>query len=190
MTQLTFSHAVQQRGLMLGLALGLGLILFTPASFAATGALDAVNQQLRAGKLRQASLLADRHLAKNPRDPHMRFLKALIQQESGQMSQAIKTYTQLAVDFPELPEPHVNLATIYASQRQLDKERAALEAASQASRSLSNRHEKLGDVYAHLAMSAYGQSLRLDDADPAQAPKLAPIRQLIGAPGPAIAPRP
>ncbi|MEP6969527.1 MAG: hypothetical protein ABJA49_03745, partial [Betaproteobacteria bacterium] len=45
---------------------------------------DPVNQLLRDGQLSQAMTKADAYLAKNPRDPQMRFLTALIQQDGGQ----------------------------------------------------------------------------------------------------------
>ncbi len=51
-----------------------------------------VNQLLRDGQLSQAMARADQYLAKNPRDPQMRFLRGLIQQDGGQREAAIATY--------------------------------------------------------------------------------------------------
>ena len=144
-----------------------------------------VNQLLRSGQLPEAMLKADQYLAKNPRDPQMRFLKALIQQDSGKLADAIATYTRLTEDYPELPEPYNNVAVLYAGQGQFDKARAALEMATRASRTYAVAHENLGDVYARLASQAYSQALQLDGSNTALAPKLALIRQLIGSPTPA-----
>lgn len=144
-----------------------------------------VNQLLRSGQLPEAMLKADQYLAKNPRDPQMRFLKALIQQDSGKQADAIASYTRLIEDYPELPEPYNNVAVLYAGQGQFDKARAALEMATRASRTYAVAHENLGDVYARLASQAYSQALQLDGSNTALAPKLALIRQLIGSPTPA-----
>src|SRR4051794_1254301 len=69
-----------------------------------------VNQLLKQGKFPQALAKADQYLAANPRDPQMRFLKAVTQAESGNTADAIATYTQLTQDNAELPEPYNNLA--------------------------------------------------------------------------------
>jgi tetratricopeptide (TPR) repeat protein len=69
------------------------------------------------------------HLATKPRDPQMRFLKGLIEQDSGKPQDAIATYNQLIQDYPELPEPYNNVAVLYAAQGQYDRARQALEMA-------------------------------------------------------------
>ena len=75
-----------------------------------------VNQLLRDGQLSEAMAKAEQYLATNPRDPQMRFLKGLIQQDGGQREAAILTYESLIQDYPELPEPYNNVAVLYASQ--------------------------------------------------------------------------
>ncbi len=141
-----------------------------------------VNQLLRDGQFAEAMVKADQYLAKNPRDPQMRFLKGLIQQDSGKQAEAIATYTRLIEDYPELPEPYNNVAVLYAAQGQFEKARVSLEMATRASRSYAVAHENLGDVYARLASQAYSQALALDGSNRALPPKLALIRQLIGSP--------
>ncbi|HYE41120.1 MAG TPA: tetratricopeptide repeat protein, partial [Ramlibacter sp.] len=69
-----------------------------------------VNQLLRSGKHAEALTRADQYLAGKPKDPQMRFLKGVIQSESGRTGDAIQTFTKLTEDFPELPEPYNNLA--------------------------------------------------------------------------------
>lgn len=141
-----------------------------------------VNQLLRSGRLSEALAQADQYLSRNPRDPQMRFLKGLIQQDGGQRDAAIGTYNGLIEDYPELPEPYNNVAVLYASQGQFDKARIALEMATRNSRSYATAHENLGDVYARLASQSYSQALQLDAGNTALVPKLALIRQLIGSP--------
>ena len=138
-----------------------------------------VNQLIRTGKFADAQLKADRYLASNPRDPQMRFLKGVIQTESGKQNDAIGTFTALTQEFPELPEPYNNLAVLYANQKQYDKARAALDMAIRTNPSYATAHENMGDVYAKLASQAYSRALQLDAANPNVPPKLALIRDLF-----------
>lgn len=138
-----------------------------------------VNQLVRAGKLAEAMTKVDQHLATKPRDPQMRFLKGVIQRDSGKTQEAIATFTRLTEDYPELPEPYNNLAVLYAGQSQFDKARTALEMAIRTNPSYATAHENLGDVYAKLASQAYNKALQLDASNQAVAPKLALIRELF-----------
>jgi tetratricopeptide (TPR) repeat protein len=148
-----------------------------------------VTALLRAGKLPEALGKADQFLATQPRDPQMRFIKGVIQRDSGKTSDAIATFTKLTEDYPELPEPYNNLAVLYAGQSQFDKARAALEMAIRTNPSYATAHENLGDIYAKLASQAYNKALQLDNTtQPAVAPKLALIREIFSSPS--KAPRP
>ncbi|MGH6625050.1 MAG: tetratricopeptide repeat protein [Burkholderiaceae bacterium] len=138
-----------------------------------------VNQLLRSGKFSEALGKADQYLAAKPRDPQMRFLKGVIQTESGKPADAITTFTRLTEDNPELPEPYNNLAVLYAGQSQFDKARAALEMAIRTNPSYATAHENLGDVYAKLASQAYSKALQLDGSNTGVQPKLALIRELF-----------
>lgn len=139
-----------------------------------------VNQLLRNGKLTEAAIKADLYLAAKPRDPQMRFLKGVIQRDTGKTADAISTFTKLTEDYPELPEPYNNLAVLYAGQGQYDKARAALEMAIRTNPSYSTAHENLGDVYAKLASQAYNKALQLDNTSTAAVqPKLALIREVF-----------
>lgn len=138
-----------------------------------------VSQLLRANKFPEAMAKVDAYLSAKPGDPQMRFLKGVIQRNSGKQADAIVTFTKLTEDYPELPEPYNNLAVLYASQSQFDKARAALEMAIRTNPSYATAHENLGDVYARLASEAYNKALNLDGANPAVQPKLALIRELF-----------
>jgi len=142
-----------------------------------------VSQLVRNGKLSDALTKADQYLVAKPRDPQMRFLKGVIQRDSGKPTDAIATFTRLTEDYPELPEPYNNLAVLYAGQSQFDKARTALEMAIRTNPSYATAHENLGDVYAKLASQAYNKALQLDSTNPAVAPKLALIRELFAQPG-------
>ncbi len=150
---------------------------------------------VRSGKLPEALSKAEQYLATKPRDPQMRFLKGVIQRDSGKTTDAIATFTRLTEDFPELPEPYNNLAVLYAGQSQFDKARTALEMAIRTNPSYATAHENLGDVYAKLASQAYNKALQLDASNAGVPPKLALIRELFSPasaksqrPGPTPAP--
>ena len=157
----------------------LSLLAFFYAGLAWADDYAAGTQLMRSGKLNDAQTMADQYLANKPRDPQMRFLKGVIQRDSGKTADAITTFTKLTEDYPELPEPYNNLAVLYASQNQYDKARVALEMAIRTNPSYATAHENLGDVYAKLAGQAYNKALQLDGNNTAVTPKFALIRELF-----------
>ncbi len=139
-----------------------------------------VSRLLKAKQLPEALAKVDQFLASKPRDPQLRFLKGVIQNELGKTSDATSTFVRLTEDHPELPEPYNNLAVIYANAGQFDKSRTALEMAIRTNPSYSTAHENLGDIYAKLASQSYAKALQLDNSNAAVVqPKLALIRDLF-----------
>lgn len=139
-----------------------------------------VNRLLRAKQLPEALAKADQLLVAKPRDPQLRFIKGVVQNEMGRTNEATTTFTRLTEDYPELPEPYNNLAVIYATTGQFDKARTALETAIRTNPSYSTAHENLGDIYAKLASQSYAKALQLDNTSaPVIQPKLALIRDLF-----------
>lgn len=167
----------------LSMAAALACALAAPLAHAQTDPYTDVSRLLRAGQFNEAMLKADQYLAGKPRDPQMRFIKGVIQSESGKTSDAISTFTRLTEDFPELPEPYNNLAVLYAAQGQFDKARSVLEMAIRTHPSYATAHENLGDIYAKLASQAYSKALQLDAGNPAVTPKLSLIRTLFSQEG-------
>ena len=169
----------------------LALPALLATSFAHADDYSDVNQLLRLGKHAEALSRADQYLSGKPRDPQMRFLKGVIQSESGKPNDAAATFVKLTEEFPELPEPYNNLAVIYAGQGQYDKARIALEMAIRTNPSYATAQENLGDVYARMASQAYNKALQLDAGNAAVQPKLALIHELVAAtPGTAGAAKP
>ena len=166
---------------LLALTAAVSAALSAPLAMAQAEDYAEVNRLLRAGQMSEALSKADAFLAGKPRDPQMRFLKGVIQTESGKTSEAITTFTKLTEDYPELPEPYNNLAVLYAGQSQFDKARAALEMAIRTNPSYATAHENLGDVYAKLASQAYSKALQLDASNTGVQPKLSLIRNLFAA---------
>ena len=145
-----------------------------------------VAQLLRSKQFAPALTLADRYLADKPADPQMRFFKGVIQRNLGQQAEAIVTFTQLTEDYPELPEPHNNLAALYAETGQIDKARLALEMAVRTNPNYAIAQENLGDIYARLASQAYAKAGQLDRSNAAVPRKLALIGEIFkpALPGP------
>jgi len=169
---------VQLDGSWLRRWLAVAALLMLPCAYADEYA-DA-SELMRGGKLSEAMAKVDQFLATQPKDPQMRFLKGVIQRDTGKTQDAIATFTRLTEDYPELPEPYNNLAVLYAGQNQLDRARTALEMAIRTNPSYSTAHENLGDVYARLASQAYSRALQVDNAASASAaPKLDLIRELF-----------
>jgi ketosteroid isomerase-like protein len=137
-----------------------------------------VSQLLRLGKYPEALARADQYLAGKPRDPQMRFLKGVIQSESGKPNEAITTFAKLTDEYPELPEPYNNLAVIYAGQGQYDKARIALEMAIRTNPSYATAQENLSDVYARMASQAYNKALQIGTGSTAAQPKLAMLHDM------------
>jgi tetratricopeptide (TPR) repeat protein len=138
-----------------------------------------VKQLMRAGQQSLAMEKANAYLANRPRDPQMRFLKGVIQSETGKSDDAIATFTSLTQEYPELPEPYNNLAVLYAARSDFDKARTALETAVRANPSYATAHENLGDVYARLAAVSYSRALQLEPANKTLGPKLVLIREMF-----------
>jgi tetratricopeptide (TPR) repeat protein len=131
------------------------------------------------GNLGKALEQADAYLATKPKDAQMRFHKGLILTEQKKTMDAIKVFSSLTEDYPDLPEPYNNLAVLYASQGQYDKAKGALEAAIRTHPSYSTAHENLGDIYAKLASQAYGKALQLDNRNAGAQTKLAMVKDLF-----------
>lgn len=155
------------------------LLLSLIGSFASADEYSDVTKLIRGNQFAQALSKADQYLAAKPRDPQMRFLKGVIQSETGKTNDATATFLRLTEDYPELPEPHNNLAVLYANGGQFEKAKVALEMAIRTNPSYSTAHENLGDIYARMASQAYAKALQLDNTNSALSPKLALIRELF-----------
>ncbi len=154
-------------------------------SVAVADDLSDANQLFKQGQQAAALAKVDSHLAGKPKDAQGRFLKGLILTEQGKPNDAIKIFSSLTTDFPELPEPYNNLAVLYAGQGQYDKAKQALEMAIRTHPSYATAHENLGDIYAKMASQAYDRALQLDKSNAGTQTKLAMIQDIFsGTPRP------
>jgi ketosteroid isomerase-like protein len=153
-----------------------------------------VSRLMQAGQHADALVKADRFLVHAPNDAQMRFLKGVILTEQNKPAEAIRIFTRLTEDFPDLPAPHNNLAVLYAAGGQYEKARTALDKALRTSPAYATAYENLGDVHAKLASMAYDKALQLDSRNSGEPPKLALVRNLGAAaatmPGTTVAAKP
>ncbi|HET7732034.1 MAG TPA: tetratricopeptide repeat protein [Usitatibacter sp.] len=156
------------------MALGAGIVAAAPADD-----LKEAQKLYGQGKVQPALDKVDTFLRAQPRDPQGRFLRGLLLTEQKRTDEAIRVFTGLTEDFPELPEPYNNLAVLYASQGNYDKAKSALELAIHTHPSYATAHENLGDIYAQLASRAYDRALQLDKNNTAAQVKLAMVKDLF-----------
>ena len=158
----------------------LALLALMPALACANpeGMQDA-SQLFRQGRHAQALAKIDAYLAVNPKDAQGRFLKGLILTELNRYQEAIKVFSDLTTDYPQLPEPYNNLAVLYAAQGQYERAKQSLEQAIRTHPSYATAHENLGDIYAKMASLAYDKALQLDESNVSAQTKLAMIRDLF-----------
>lgn len=150
-----------------------------PSAFAQGDELQEAQQLLKQGQADRALERVDQYLKSRPKDARGRFLRGIVLTEQNKPGEAIRVFTELTQDYPELPEPYNNLAVLHASQGQYDKARAALEMAIRTHPSYATAHENLGDIYAKMASQAYDKALQIDKGNQAAQTKLNLIKDLF-----------
>ena len=161
------------------LFLALSFTASSPAFAALAEELGEVTRLHHAGQSQAALERADKYLAAKPRDAQMRFLKAVVLADTGRRAEAVALLQQIVQDYPELPEPHNNLAALYATSGDYGKARAELEESLRLDPNYATAHENLGDVFVMLAGRSYAQALKLEPANTSVPRKLALVRQIV-----------
>lgn len=136
-----------------------------------------VAQLISQNHLDVALQAADSYLAGNPRDPQMRLLKSRILQEQGHAQEAQAVLLALTQEFPEIPEPHNNLAVLYARNGQLDLARTSLETALRNNPQYVTALENLGDVYRRMALDSYRKALTRQPGNKTLAAKISALQR-------------
>ncbi len=167
---------MQFRTFALGVMLWFGLAGGVAAALADD--LREVTRLHHAGQASAALERADRYLVSSPKDAQMRFLKSVVLADSGRQADATGLLQELVQDYPELAEPHNNLAALYAAAGDYGKARAELEETLRLNPAFAPAHENLGDVYVRLAGESYARALLAEPASATLAKKLALVRQL------------
>jgi tetratricopeptide (TPR) repeat protein len=117
-----------------------------------------VDALVRSGQWQKAQALASVRLQAVPTDPQMRLLQSHIQVGLGQSPAAMQTLKALTQSFPELAEPHNNLAVLLAQENRHEEALESLQAAIKARPDYALALENLGDTYLALAARAYAQA--------------------------------
>lgn len=120
----------------------------------------------------QALAIAEEALAQAPGDARLRFLKGVALNQLGRLDEAEDVFRALVDEYPELPEPHNNLAVVLAAQGRLEDARLALEGAIQAVPNHAIAHENLGNLYLQLARRNWQRAHTLAPGNAALARRL------------------
>ena len=152
--------------------------------------LSEANRLIGDGQYAAALVKIDAVLATDPRSPQARFLRGVALNGQGQTDEAIAIFQELTQDYPELPEPHNNLAVIWAQQGKYDKARIDLEIALSTRPDYAIAHENLGDIYSRLAGAEYDRAVTLDKANKSAQSKLKIVRDLYVVPPSATVTKP
>lgn len=125
---------------------------------------DDVERMIRNGQLERALQASQEHLKKSPQDPQMQLLSSRILEAQGKPDEAISLLESMVLEFPELPEPHNNLAVLYARAGRLQEALESLSKALLARPDYAVALENLGDLHLSLALHAYLRAGRAPDA--------------------------
>ena len=170
----------------LALLLGSAALVFALATTPSPAAdeLTEISALLRQGNQAKALERVEAFLAGNPRDTRARFLKGVILTDLGKNTEAIRMFSTLIKDFPELPEPYNNLAVLYALEGDYARARSTLETAIRKNPGYAIAYENLGDLHAKIASQAYEKARQLDKANTGAQAKSDTIRGMLkGVPG-------
>lgn len=132
-----------------------------------------------AGEFEPALQAINRALQTRPQDAQWRFLKGTVLTRMGRTTEALVVFTTLTEDFPNLPEPHNNLAVLQAAQGQIGQARVSLEAAVRADPKYAVAHENLGDVQLRLALEAYQNAIAAGGDSSALIKKMKPLQLML-----------
>lgn len=135
-----------------------------------------------AGQTDLAMQRAEKYLAAKPKDAQMRFAVGVMLAETRRNAEAMAAFERLVEDYPEMPEPYNNLATLKAAAGDYEGAKASLDQALRANPNLALAQENMGDVQLMLAMRAYGRVLQIDPSNNSVPAKLALLRQLLKVP--------
>ena len=111
-------------------------------------------------------------LEREPNAPRLLLLQGILEAHEGNTREAVAIFERLGSDYPDMFEPHNNLAVLHAREGRLDAARDALVAALQRERD-AVAYANLGDVYMRLADRAYSRAREAGSADGTVSERLA-----------------
>jgi Flp pilus assembly protein TadD len=169
-------NPVQKMRLFHSVLLTFGLIVAQPSD-AQTSA--QIKRLMNAGELIQAENQLLAALKLQPKDAELRFLLGVVLTDLKRPQEAVRIFTDLSHEYPELPDPLNNLAVLHAAQGDIDAARSALEAALRKNPQHRAANENLGDVYLRLAVRQWQRAAGLATPDPSLTLKLSLAQNLL-----------
>ena len=140
---------------------------------------DDVLRLIKREEWSKAQAMANQYLTNRAQDPQMRLLLSRTQEGLGQNDAAMATLQELTLAFPELAEPHNNLAALYARAGRYDDALASLNRAILARPDYATALENLGDLHAALAKQAYDRAAQAAPTSPRPQAKAQAIGQMV-----------
>ena len=162
----------------LQLAFATMVLLLSAGGSCAADDVASITRLFRSGQQAEAFTQLDALLATKSDRPDLRMLKGVLLVDARRTDEALVVFQQLTEDFPEVPEPHNNLAVLYAARGDFDRARLALEGALRANPGFATAHQNLGDVYAQLAQLSYQRALKAEPTNTDIPPRLSLLRKL------------
>jgi tetratricopeptide (TPR) repeat protein len=147
------------------------------AAVARADAADEVQRLTQQGQLAQALQRAE--AAAKGADARLRFLHGVVLLDLKRDDDALKMFTALAQDYPQLPEPLNNIAAIHSRAGRWELARVALETALRNDPSHAMLRENLGDTYLQLALVAWQSAAKPERPDPTLQRKIRVALELI-----------
>jgi Flp pilus assembly protein TadD len=186
----TTPNPVQKMRLFHCVLLTLGLVISQPSDAQNSAQ---IKRLIKVGELTQAENQLMAALKLQPQDAELRFLLGVVLTDLKRTQEAVRIFTDLSHEYPELPDPLNNLAVLHAAQGDIDAARTALEAALRKNPQHRAANENLGDVYLRLALRQWQRAAGLATPDPSLTLKLSLAQNLLqsaGTPGAAPTNRP
>jgi len=156
----------------------LALLLATAGAARADDAAD-VQALLAAGDAGAALRRVERAVAAHPSDPPLRFLQGVVLMDLRRDDEALAVFTELAQQYPELPDPLNNVALLQARAGRLELARQALEAALRSDPGHRRARANLGQVHLMLAVQAWEQAAAGGPLEPSMQRLLDGARALL-----------
>lgn len=121
-----------------------------------------IDDELAGKRYAEALAELDKDVAAQPRNAQARFQRGVALAGLGRSDDAIVAFSQMTQDFPELPEPYINLAALYAERGELLRARDSLIMASRVAPENALAQSNLGDIYVRLAAQSYQNAIKLN----------------------------
>lgn len=164
-------------------------LLLACAAPAMADAVADVQALLAAGNRAGALERAERALGERPGDARTRFVHGVVLMDLQRDEDALAVFTQLAQEYPELPDPYNNIALLQARAGRPDLALQALQTALRNDPGHRTARANLGRVHLTLAVQAWEQAASAGPLEASTQRLLEGVRALLAPGSPAAAPR-